>query len=1325
MFNRKNDELYQFHIKEGAAYFNAGKYLEATLAFTLALKIDAQNLAYFYRAQAHERTQNYAAAAKDFEDAERLGCNDINYLTRGLMYIQHLKQTAKALKDAVILFKKDMKSECAEIIEQCLPQIKLGDLDEIEKKDLFDSITTLEERGLLEIAISYLEPCLVKDDHNPLSARFWKRDSIMHGAPSTEKGTLKNIGDYVQEKKLKLAENIMQLAIQTGVEQFQAGDNEMAITTFSLVIEENPKCALAFYHRAEVHHHLNQHEAAIQDFCQAETLGLPIKTYKRSLSYAYLNKISEALEDAMYVAKNGTGENGSAIAALCFSQITLDALKKIPRRELFDFIQWLPGEDQIHYLGIILKRGPLTVLGERFWNPQVFKLTPHIEDELLMEIYNYLDHELDSEIILPDAADLEKMDELIKLPSRVQQLRYHICWQNCHESKQELSHYYSNLPCDSYQFEDHIQYLEDYVYLGIIEAGGFVLMALKDLFRHAKDIVDYPAPVVAFVARGPDTRRRIYLQLSALKPDEKNYQSYLKMRNECWDSERLYRNITDHNYKHEDPIQMLRYTICSHKNYGRYPEAELKRLSDYYSPESDHPFTYQSADRCRYVEDFVYLGIDTAEEFVRRAVKEVLENANNIYHTTFKFQPSNDGLRKKHWIIFEGRSFYSNGCRIATLADEKNQQAYQNIWKLCAQEEQRSRNVTNPDYQTDDPVERLRFQIAVKKNKNENYDAEKTTLSQYYLFPEKHNFDYRFDLFEKYKQDFFLLDISAAETFIHRAIREEISKLDRKIIYYYWGYSPPRVVEVPAPKFLSKNCRIYGLGFNTKNDQTYRQLHNAALADEKKLRNVTNRNFKSNDPIEQLRVTLCIKKNDEKDYTSERDALSAHYEFLPEHGGLNYSKDHGFIYLRDFLYLDIPGAKDFVRLAIEDEIIQAKDSDRWGFFRSFSTETLFDSCIIDNLRINDAHYQIFTKMLQEYIHKTGSYDEKAVLEYHYIGDPEDPDRIVYHINNLGKYLHDWQEMGITGAESFVLRAVKENFAEVNTFLEKCCYYEKLLDLICQGLGDMKDLQLVCTLGLKNRILKSRSITEPARILEEAHSMGVLSPLLKDISRTPILSSKMRGLYVLSIIEQPDVLALTALHFYESGERSKREIAAMLFLDGHENLACRDALENLKTYWNDQLKLSETHENESQKESGHFCLDQDIVVDYYYYSLLQDVAELLNLAYEKNPILFAELFCAEMDHFNEKWRDIFMIRKDFYEKLMQHPDMQRFSHYAKCQKALEATYSSHGLASPIKANARSHLDSLTQSLTDLLNQGQQQRGADEEGDDTERYSFGQL
>ncbi len=1400
MFNRKNDELYQFHIKEGAAYFNAGKYLEATLAFTQAINIDAQNLAYFYRAQTHERTQNYAAAAKDFEDAERLGCNDINYLTRGLMYIQHLKRTTKALKDAIILFKKDMKSECAEIIEQCLPQIKLGDLDEIEKKDLFDIITTLEERGLLEIAISYLEPCLVKDDHNPLSARFWKRDSIMHGAPSTEKGTLKNIGDYVQEKKLKLAENIMQLAIQTGVEQFQAGDNEMAITTFSLVIEENPKCALAFYHRAEVHHHLNQHEAAIQDFCQAETLGLSIKTYKRSLSYAYLNKISEALEDAMYVAKNGTGENGSAIAALCFSQITLDALKKIPRRELFNFIQSLPVEDQIHYLGIILIRGPLAVLGERFWNPQTFKLSSHIEDELLKEMLDYL-KSVDSEITL-SIEELKKMDLLIKMPNRVQQLRYHICWQDNVQSKEELNTYYSRLSEENYESKNILQYAEDFMYLKILAAEDFAARALKELVKNSGELVlnilsargkniDFPIPLagntISFYrnidqesstwfektwntyAEQEDKDRKVtnhnftpddsppeklryqicynknynlscepelivlstiysiyyqaedidryledflYLDISVAQPfvrlalqkkfknsnsilfspsyfpnakwiqfqgrnilsggcqiltqlNRENLEIYRQIFDECAQKEQRDRKVTNHDYKTDDPIEQLRFTISFKKNNLEDYAKERDQLANCYDPSgnSEPHFTYHPDCNEKYIEDFLYRDIHEAKDFVRLAIQDRLKTCTNFYTWDCPY------TNHDKWIEFQAPSILSlsSDCKILVSTGE-NLQSFRQLWAEYGEEEQRKRNVTDHHYKTNDPVEQLRFDLCLKKNNLENYEDLQEKLSQYYLLsPEEGGFTYSASDFARYKEDFILLDIDVAKTFLELAIREKLSISDSpsKAMAHH-----SRCKDYIVFGFFS-SARVTNIKQNVENGTIYHGLWKQALEDEERVRNVTNRRFQSNDPIEQLRLTLCIKKNDGKNYTEEQTKLGVCYAVPVDLGGMEYSADKAEQYLEDFIYLGVVEAEDFILRALEDRKIHP-DINAITRYKSiiFPGGFLSEGCTIHQVPYDQNNHQALLKIFYEYYTRTGSFDKKTARLYHYIGDPLDPEQIVYDLNHAYKYVNDWLD-GITTAESFVLRVIYEDFSQITTIFENLHnphHYEKLLDLICQTQADLNDIKLTWLLKLKKDILQNKH--RGAAILEEAYNMGVLPQLIEDICKHPTLSSKcnISDLYAIDNIE---VLSQVAINFSQQDQRD--QVARMLFENSDDK---RDnsiaALRALKAHYDPELQAEQDSQN--LKTEGHVIRNDYIFIDYYLFSLLEDVDQLLDLAWKKNPLVFLELFCIEMGYMRNAKKDLFLKRKDFYTKLMNHTDMQRFYGYDRCKKTIDSVYS---------------------------------------------------
>ena len=1605
MFSRKN-ELYQNCLDKGSSAFNSANYHQALLEFTQAIKINPHHLAYYYRGQTHEKLLNYATAVLDYGEAESLGCKDINYYTRGLIYIQRLNQPKKALSDAITLFKKGVKDKCAEIVFYCLPKIAHGDLEGIEKKDLFNIIQTLEDFGHLEMAITYLEPCTIEDDNNrpPVSARFWKHDNSFTRPPCLERGTIRDICDYVQVKKPKL--QTTQFAIKIGLEQFNKDQLEEAIATFDEVIADTPGCAAAFYHRGEVYHQMENHAKAIQDFCQAEKLGFQITSYKCVDSYAHQENYKEAVENALRIRRNGSEENGADIVDNCLLHVVHPyALNEVSRRDLFDFIKLLYPDRQIYFLRDILQRGPLSNLGNRFWDVRslISPLPYSIKtDKLLREMHQYLC--LIDRGFRFSAEQLEKMDELMEIESKIGQLRYHICWQKCGESKQELSDYYHNRR-NHYQSSDITQYIEDFFYLGIDAAKDFAFWAIKEIIRDAKDLnffVNSPFPsylhqeryieittggltsqnhkmlmqadeknyacydkvwreyleeerkrrnisyhdfktddhieqlrfdicvaknyerdveeklkelsdhYLQLTYRSEDGKRYIedyvYLGISAaegvvrqtlkerlkklvhldeprsiqitksirfqsknifssdcyikISCNKDNYSAYVAMWNECTNQEKLDRNITNHDFKTEDSIQQLRYTICKNKNYKLHSDKEVQKLSDYYSPESVNHFTYQSDYKHEYIEDFLYLDITAAEELARHAIKEILRNCNNLDKIRSRFSPSSmrdnwiefpvpsisskdcriftcinrenfntyqrlwtesleNEIRKRNvtnheyktddpleqlrftlcfkknkgedytaetvtlsqhyllspqeggpvyqfdhknkyledflylgipeaekfvrlfleeelrefsdsnlqinfstsnycpysyshyfkgdqsgscWIEFQAPSILSSGCKILTRTEPKNYESYCKLWQECMSNEKIDRNVTNHQYKTDDPLEQLRFTLCLKKNKGKDYAEEVIKISEYYLLPER-NFTYNSDLYSRYREDFLYLDIDAAKTFLSEAIKDKLrsSKFEVSRIRYSGDSRDQGYIQFPG-KLFSEGCTIKTLyPSHCKNWITYLDLWSKAESIEVRYRNVTNREFQSNDPIEQLRFSLCVKKNDGKDFTAEQEELSAHYEFLPEYGGFTYETKNAGRYYEDFLYLGIRSANRFVHHAIEEKELGLIGAVPLYRTIIFPDKFFSEGCKIYNVAYDSENYKIFSRMMLEYLTKTGSFDKKAEREYHYIGDPDDLDRIEYSRSDANNYVQDWLD-GITAAENYVRRVIVEDFSRISTILEKLdnsAQYEKILDLICQYRVDIEDVQFIWLLKFKSQILKNQENREHAVILEEAFNVGVLSELIEHISKNPILSSKFDA-NVLCDIRHPDVLNQVAIHF---SHQDKVKVAVILFewanccavnSSKESNVGfqhCVNALKALKAHW-DELSPQEENNPRNSNVEGYVILNQDITMDYYISSLLKNVDQLLDLAYNKNPRLFAELFCAEITS-SEAYLD---QRRDFYVELIQHKDMQAFSHYEKCKVALDSVFD----CSPIAARPKLRTKALSESLTEFLN-----------------------
>jgi len=148
--------------------------------------------AYYLRGFAYLGLGQYVQAISDFNYVARTGERTDYLALRGEAY-SALGMSKEAVIDAMwgIRLSHNVYS-CYFIVETNLPKIKEGDLDILDKKNIFHAIKDIQNP---EIKISLLKQCL--DKTTPLGNRFWKTEFPWTGC-GYEKGTLKDICDHLK-----------------------------------------------------------------------------------------------------------------------------------------------------------------------------------------------------------------------------------------------------------------------------------------------------------------------------------------------------------------------------------------------------------------------------------------------------------------------------------------------------------------------------------------------------------------------------------------------------------------------------------------------------------------------------------------------------------------------------------------------------------------------------------------------------------------------------------------------------------------------------------------------------------------------------------------------------------------------------------------------------------------------------------------------------------------------------------------------------------------------------------------------------------------------
>ncbi len=493
---------------------------------------------------------------------------------------------------------------------------------------------------------------------------------------------------------------------------------------------------------------------------------------------------------------------------------------------------------------------------------------------------------------------------------------------------------------------------------------------------------------------------------------------------------------------------------------------------------------------------------------------------------------------------------------------------------------------------------------------------------------------------------------------------------------------------------------------------------------------VTNPNENSAQTIENLRLVLMEKKQNKEDYSEPQSQLSMYYLLSKEEGGMTYTPHPDCItyYVIDFLYHDIYAAESFVREGLKDILMNKEDPS----FRSVDfdpeNQALYKRikyCANSRERvmqasINQTNYQTYMTIWQECneMRLTVSIKEQQERALHYLGLEEDPERVIYNREQAATYVHDWLA-GIAPAEDYVIKVIKEDPSRVIALLEQLDdskQFDQLLELVLKHQEELKDVQFMVAFKFKKAMRTIHDASERAAILAEAYDLGVLnevmgapgSYLYQLILNQPILAS----------INNPDLVVTIALHL---GEAHKKEAIGILF--HHALTLSAEQLEagklgfylmvfyTLKTHW-DQPHIPSTLDQLS--------IQQDIAIDYSIASLLRNLNDMLDLAWKRNSTLFCELFCRELAELKATSSSEQLIdRQDFYQALMQHPDMLNFPHFGKCRQAVESAYAAHGLNAALVETGPSIAANLGRSLTQFMNRNEQKATANFSSDEEKR------
>lgn len=445
----------------------------------------------------------------------------------------------------------------------------------------------------------------------------------------------------------------------------------------------------------------------------------------------------------------------------------------------------------------------------------------------------------------------------------------------------------------------------------------------------------------------------------------------------------------------------------------------------------------------------------------------------------------------------------------------------------------------------------------------------------------------------------------------------------------------------------------------------------------------------ANECREVLHKIMQKGKKDERSVLKKEDAhnvLSQLYLFDEKQGGLPYKIKNVRNYLQDYLLFNVAAAEDFIKRSIKEnpektieEVKRINEEELPNAVKAMKSSGLSIESItaqVENLKV------FFSNELIEKSYTVPKEIEAKALRY--LGVAEDP--ILYNINNIEQSIHDWLT-GVEPAEEFIILAMQENFREVINTVNKIETEKdssRLLALLVkhQNRLNPEDEKLLLTVKYRKEILKDsltpfKTAEAIASILEDADNLGLLYELISPNSSN--VNSRIRILNhdVLLHIKNEKVFLKVCQYFkvpavllYHYGLMPNLQNKLYLFVE---------ALKTMKLpRENGEMSLDNRMEQpvNQPSQSGVVKLEEDIRIDYYIASLSKDKEMLLELAYEKNPKMFTDLFTFEMMHgypanlfASEDAYQILKKRQEFLIDFIRHPDMEAFTYSGLCKEAL--------------------------------------------------------
>lgn len=356
------------------------------------------------------------------------------------------------------------------------------------------------------------------------------------------------------------------------------------------------------------------------------------------------------------------------------------------------------------------------------------------------------------------------------------------------------------------------------------------------------------------------------------------------------------------------------------------------------------------------------------------------------------------------------------------------------------------------------------------------------------------------------------------------------------------------------------------------------------------------------------------------------------------------------VYIRDYIYAGIDVADHFLKKAI------AENPKEFMSIRNKCSPFTNDD--IDLRKCGNEPHKRFKQMFK-WLNE---------LPSRYIASENDPDKIVYNIQDTASYVNCWL-YGVTTAEPYIIGTMEEDILQLKKVMANLAGDDKIklvelmlrhtdkMDAILQRETDKEKINFLITLKLRQQI--TEALTKPAKtsvVISSKLALADKKGLLQDLFNTQLDICQ-----VLSHLDNPELLIKIWTMFEKT--LNKDFLTFRIFLNAlspdfyQEKEMYIKNLKELQKYFKTKISVGDKI---SSVLKDVFQATKDIYVDYYIASLSEDASQMLAVAKDGNNAFISCFYHEIAQAYNGDYKDPSFLdrRVEFLENVLLMPELHK-------------------------------------------------------------------